>query len=167
MAILKSLLNPFYARVPEMRKHVKKEMEEDDVQLKDSNPLNPGASRKAQKNYSRKTAVVSQYTNDDRSGCEPYTGTSNIADVSSSSVRSASADLFSEAPRRYKPRRTQNASASQVYEEDPRYKDANHELGRDKASSSASDRCQFFVRISSVFHTLTSTESVKSANMQV
>ncbi|XP_069625011.1 serine/threonine-protein kinase VRK2 isoform X2 [Ranitomeya imitator] len=131
---------PGIRKKPEMRKHVKKEMEEDDVQLKDSNPLNPGASRKAQKNYSRKTAVVSQYTNDDRSGCEPYTGTSNIADVSSSSVRSASADLFSEAPRRYKPRRTQNASASQVYEEDPRYKDANHELGRDKASSSASDR---------------------------
>ncbi|XP_077138877.1 serine/threonine-protein kinase VRK2 isoform X2 [Ranitomeya variabilis] len=126
---------------PEMRKHVKKEMEEDDVQLKDSNPLNPGASRKAQKNYSRKTVVSSQYTNDDdRSGCEPYIGTSNIADVSSSSVRSASADLFSEAPRIYKPRRTPNASASQVYEEDPRYKDANHELGREKASSSASDR---------------------------
>ncbi|XP_073432764.1 serine/threonine-protein kinase VRK2 isoform X3 [Dendrobates tinctorius] len=126
----------------EMRKHGKMETEEDDVQHKNSNPLNPGASRSAQKNYSKKTAaVIRLYTNDDdRSGCEPYFGTSNTEDVSSNSVRSASANLFSDSPRIYKPRRTRNVSASPEHEENPQYQDANCELGREKASSSASDR---------------------------
>ncbi|XP_073528498.1 serine/threonine-protein kinase VRK2 isoform X2 [Phyllobates terribilis] len=124
---------------PEIRKHVKKETA-DNVQLKNSNPLNPHASRKTPKNYSKKTAAVSLYTNeDDRSGCDPYVGSSNIEDIPSISKGATSADLFSEAPSLYKPRRTQNVSASQDYDEDPRYKDANHELGREKASSSESD----------------------------